>query len=150
MEVEDVLKYGELIKRIAREECMRHGMKEMIEDAIQEGYLALIESKDLPTERKTEVIRAKIKRMLSQERREKYIKDQLRSLGYPTSSLKADVLSEAEFLLQERGIVIVDELLRRLSEVGITPPARSTLYRWLREWSKERRLKVASGYVPHQ
>jgi len=146
----NVLKHSELIKKIAKEECTRYGMKNMIEDAIQEGYLALIEVQDLPAVRKSEVIRARIRKMLRQERREKYIKEQLRSLGCPSSSLKADVLSEAEFLLQERGIVIVDELLRRLSEVGITPPARSTLYRWLREWSKERRLKVASGYVPHQ
>ena len=144
-----VLKYKKLIEKIAREECRKHGMKEMIEDAIQEGYLALIEMDHLQL-RETEVVqiaRERIREMLKRERREKYVRDQLKDLGATTSTLKADILREAEYLLHERGILVIRELLRRLEEVGINPPSRSTLYRWLREWRDERGLKQVVGYI---
>lgn len=147
MERDAVFKYKRAIIKIAREECIRYGMKNMIEDAIQEGYLAVLETQG-DQGQKINAIRSRVRSMLRKERREKYIKDQLKSLGCPTSTLKADVLSEAEYMLHECGIVIVSELIKRLQEVGISPPSKPTLYRWLKEWSAERGLRHVSGYIP--
>ena len=139
-------------------------MDHLYEDAVQEGFLAVIELGDvvLP-ERMRSVIEARIARFLLKEVEQEDIKLAWRYKVQKESLPRHDdgeaggrmemiiareiLLSQAEIMLRELGFVDTSMLRDRLKALGVNLPRR-TFYHWLREWGKSRRLRFIRGYIP--